>query len=325
MPRRPRILVEGGIYHVYNRITNGEPVFSDVDSCESFLDLVRDVKARDGLTVFAWCLMTNHFHLAVRTGAVPLSRSMRQIGGRFSQRYNLIHRRYGHLWQGRYKSRNVDDSDYLRQLILYIHLNPVRAGVAPDPEAYGLSGHRELMKKRANPIVDVDDTLVVFGDTLRAARRSYLRALESAAETTWSKEGFRSLPWWQRSDRAVEPTDVEYVDVLGRSTGLERPKLEAEDFVRHVCLLLEEDIDRLAGRARDSSTAASRRLLATLGIERWGQRAKDLARVLNKNPDVVSAWASKGGSLRQVDQGFFEEVEKLDGELSRTFTQADRN
>jgi REP element-mobilizing transposase RayT len=79
MPRRPRLLVEGGIYHVYNRFTNGEPVFSDVDSCERFLDIVREVKARDCLTVFAWCLMTSHYHLAVRTGAVPLSRSMRQI------------------------------------------------------------------------------------------------------------------------------------------------------------------------------------------------------------------------------------------------------
>jgi len=325
MPRRPRLLVEGGIYHVYNRFTNGEPVFSDVDSCERFLDLVREVKARDGLTVFAWCLMTNHYHLAVRTGAVPLSRSMRQIGGRFSQQYNLIHRRFGPLWQGRYKSRNVEDSEYLHQLILYVHLNPVRAGAAPDPGAYGLSGHRELMKKTANPIVDVDDTLVNFGETLRTARRSYLRALESAAEATWSKEEFRTLPWWHRSDRALEPADVEYVDVLGRSTGLERPKLEAEDFVRKVCLLMEKDVDRLAGRVRDSSTAASRKMLATLGIERWGQRAKDLARVLNKHPDVVSGWASSGGSLRQVNSEFREEVEILDKRLSEKLTRAHRN
>jgi len=322
MPRRPRFLIEGGIYHVYNRFTNGEPVFSDVDSCERFLDLVREVKARDGLTVFAWCLMTNHYHLALRTGAIPLSRSMRQIGGRFSQQYNLIHRRFGPLWQGRYQSRNVDDAEYLHQLILYIHLNPVRAGAVPDPGAYGLSGHRELTKKTPNPLVDVDDTLYVFGETLRTARRSYLRALDLAAEAAWSEGGFMSLPWWHRSNRDLEPTDSEYVDVLGRSTGLERPNLEAEDFVRHVCSLMEVDVDRLAGRGRDSSTAASRRLLATLGIERWGQRAKELARVLNKHPDVVSEWASKGGSRRQTDPGFNEEVEELDRRLSGTFTSS---
>ena len=320
MARSLRIEKADGVYHVINRGNYRQDLFINEGAHLAFESCLFEACVKCGWVLEGYCVMTNHFHLAVRTGAVPLSRSMRQIGGRFSQRYNLIHRRYGPLWQGRYKSRNVDDSEYLHQLILYIHLNPVRAGVAPDPGAYGLSGHRELMKRTANPIVDVDDTLAVFGDTLRAARRSYLRALESVAETTWSKEGFKSLPWWRRSDRVVEPTDVEYVDVLGRSTGLERPKLEAEDFVRHVCLLLEEDIDRLAGRARDSSTAASRRLLATLGIERWGQRAKDLARVLNKNPDVVSAWASKCGSLRQVDPGFSEEVEILDRELSRTFT-----
>jgi len=306
---------------VYNRFTNGEPVFSDVDACERFLDLVREVKARDGLTVFAWCLMTNHFHLAVRTGAVPLSRSMRQIGGRFSQQHNLINRRFGPLWQGRYKSRIVDSPEYLHQLIVYVHMNPVRAGIVPKPGAYGLSGHRELIKKTANPIVDVDDTLVVFGETLRKARGAYLSALKAASETTWSDDLYKELPWWRRSDRKLEPKDVEYVDVLGRSTGLERPDIEAEDFARRVCFLMGVNMETVAGRGRNSVTAASRRTIATLGIERWGQRAKELARVLNKHPDVVSNWASKGGALRQADSSFRGVIDDLDRRLSIILTE----
>lgn len=321
MPRRPRFLIEGGIYHVYNRFTNGEPVFSEVDACESFLDLVREVKARDGLTIFAWCVMTNHFHLAVRTGAVPLSRSMRQIGGRFSQQHNLIYRRFGPLWQGRYKSRIVESPEYLHQLIVYIHMNPVRAGIVSEPGAYGLSGHRELVKKTRDPIVDVDDTLILFGKTLRTARKVYVGLLKAAGEAGWSEDLYEDLPWWRRSERKLKPKDVEYVDALGRSTGLERPDIEAGEFVRRVCDLMGVDLETVAGRGRDSVTAASRRTIATLGIERWGQRAKELARALNKHPDVVSNWASSGGVLRQVDSKFRKVIDDLDKRLSTLLTE----
>ena len=68
MPRPNRILIEGGIYHVYNRIGRGERVFDEETEASAFVSLLRDVVERDGLTVFAWCLMSNHYHLAVRTG-----------------------------------------------------------------------------------------------------------------------------------------------------------------------------------------------------------------------------------------------------------------
>ncbi|MBD3872647.1 MAG: transposase, partial [Acidobacteria bacterium] len=69
-------MIEGGIYHVYNRAASGEDIFSDPETAIEFLDRVSEVKQRDGLTVFAWTLMSNHYHLVIRTSAVPLSRSM---------------------------------------------------------------------------------------------------------------------------------------------------------------------------------------------------------------------------------------------------------
>jgi hypothetical protein len=71
MPRAPRILVEGGLYHVYNRFARGEEVFSDPQEAIEFLELFRDLQQRDGLQVFAWSLLSNHYHLALRTSAVP--------------------------------------------------------------------------------------------------------------------------------------------------------------------------------------------------------------------------------------------------------------
>ncbi len=161
MPRAPRILIEGGLYHVYNRFARGEEVFSDPQEAIEFLDLFRDLKQRDGLQVFAWSLLSNHYHLALRTSAVPLSRTMRTLQGTFSKAFNRRWNRTGPLWQSRYQTRLVDSQRYFEQLVFYIHLNPVRAGLAEDPADYVFSGHRELLGKVHDPIIDVDDALAV--------------------------------------------------------------------------------------------------------------------------------------------------------------------
>ena len=71
MPRWPRVFIEGGIYRVYNRFARGAEVFGEGDEAERFLALLRKVRDRDGLTFFAWTLMSNHYHIALRAGAVP--------------------------------------------------------------------------------------------------------------------------------------------------------------------------------------------------------------------------------------------------------------
>ena len=179
MPRLPRVLVEGGIHHVYNRFARGEAVFEGEWEVRRFLDLTGEVKERDGFVILAWSVLSNHFHLAVRMGPVPLSRSMRSIQGRFSQAFNIRRGRTGPVWQSRYQARLVDDSDYLWSLIVYIHMNPVRAGLVEDPMDYPLCGHREIVGRKESTLVDVDDVLLVFGETRRSARHQYVKAMEA--------------------------------------------------------------------------------------------------------------------------------------------------
>jgi putative transposase len=136
------VFVEGGIYHVYNRFARGADLFADPEEAIEFLEILRKARNRDGLTVFAWTLMSNHYHLAVRAGPVPLSRTMGYVQARFGQVYNRRHRSSGPRWQSRYKARLVEDPRYLDRLIVYIHLNPVVAGLVDDPAAYTFSGHR---------------------------------------------------------------------------------------------------------------------------------------------------------------------------------------
>jgi len=88
MPRRRRTLIEGGLYHVYNRFARGEEVFADHEEAVEFVERLRAVKRRDGLTVFAWALLSNHYHLAGRTSAVPLSRTLGYLQGRYARSFN---------------------------------------------------------------------------------------------------------------------------------------------------------------------------------------------------------------------------------------------
>jgi REP element-mobilizing transposase RayT len=88
MPRRPRVFIEGLTYHVYNRVGRGEAPFALEEEAERFWSLLHEAKERDGLTILAWCIMPNHYHLAVRTGAVPLWRSMRMLQHRYAQAFN---------------------------------------------------------------------------------------------------------------------------------------------------------------------------------------------------------------------------------------------
>jgi REP element-mobilizing transposase RayT len=206
LPRRLRILVEGRIYHVYNRFARGDEVFLRDCEAEVFVDLLRRVRERDELTVFAWCLMSGHYHLVVRAGPAPLSRTLGLVQAAFSQSFNRRHRSTGPMWQGRYKAKLVEDQTYLEQLIAFVHLNPVSAGLVPDPSEYPLSGQRELLTPASSGLVDADQTLSIFGGTLRAARKRYLLRLQAAREVGWRNELPDRLPWWQREpDRPVEP------------------------------------------------------------------------------------------------------------------------
>ena len=325
MARGPRVVIEGGLYHVYNRVSSGEHIFADPEEAMEFIEIVRDVKKRDGWTVFAWCVMSNHIHLVLRTSSVPLWRGMHGIQNRFSRGFNRRFGRTGGLWQGRYKAEYVEDQSYLDRLVLYVHLNPVKGGLVDDPAEYPFGGHREVKREIRNPLVDIDEMLLRFGETKKVARRNYLRAIRIGIDPDAPEIESSWHPFDRFKDDPLE-TDANaiHVDVMGRSTDLERPALKADEFVRRVCELADFNFEVLASKARDRDTAGKRRIIATLGVERWRQKGTKLAAVLKKNQDVVSWWVGEGVRRRLEDEAFAAEIDRLDKELSALLTSSGR-
>ena len=136
MARKLRIEYPGAIYHVMSRGNHREAVFADDADRERFLETLGEACARTDWQVHAWCLMNNHFHLVVETPQPNLVAGMKWLLGTYTTRYNRRHRKVGHLFAGRYKALVVDGSNttYLRTVVEYVHLNPVRANLLPAEE-----------------------------------------------------------------------------------------------------------------------------------------------------------------------------------------------
>jgi REP element-mobilizing transposase RayT len=318
MPRPPRVFVDGAYYHVYCRVGRGEPVFQDDAEAEALVKVLGDVKRRDGYAVLAWCVMSNHYHLAVRCGDVPLWRSMRLVQGRYSKGFNRRRNVYGALWQGRYKAKLVVGERNLQQLIVYVHLNPVAAGAVRDPSGYRWSGHKAILAPDGDGLADAHETLLVFGGDQETARRSYVRALEAGARSSWLEREPGRLPWWRAGDGTEMPPPPQgtpRIDALGASTAPERRALRPDEYLFAAANALGVALPALSGSRSGRELTRLRGMLALVAVETYGVRVKDLAQLLGRNPGVVSRWASMAGERRSHDETFRDRAEQLVAEV----------
>jgi hypothetical protein len=222
------------------------------------------------------------------------------------------------LWQSRYKAKLVQDQGYFNQLLAYIHLNPVEAEIVDDPAQYWWSGHRELVRKVRDPLIDVDDALMGFGTSLRSARAAYVRTLRGIRETKWLGEAVSRLPWWlDKDEREIQPVDSgPYVDVQGRTTGLERPSFCAKSFYEAVLEEMGVKLQEIAGRGRKPEVVRARELLSVLGVERYGVTVKGLAEVTGRSRATVSTWVRRGAAKRTDEKSFEIELDELDRRIA---------
>ena len=167
----------GLVHHVMARGIEGRDIFRDDEDREAFLGRLGEVVSEAGARLYAWSLLSNHFHLVLRPEDRSLAWIMRRLMTGHAVRFNLRHRRKGHLFQNRYKSIVVEEEEYFLQLVRYVLLNPVRAGVVRDMEQLGrylYTGHAVVLGRRAFPAQDTDAVLLRFADRRSVALRAYL-------------------------------------------------------------------------------------------------------------------------------------------------------
>jgi REP element-mobilizing transposase RayT len=164
MPRPPRPLIAGGVYHVFNRGVERLPIFLDTRDRVGFLDLLADVVDRTSWNCLAYCLMGNHFHLLVDTPNPDLDRGMQRLQGVYAQQFNRRYEREGHLFHRRYGANPLADDDGIRYIARYVVRNPVRAGICPRPGDWPWSSHRATLGDVRRPaFLAAESLLRLFG------------------------------------------------------------------------------------------------------------------------------------------------------------------
>lgn len=164
MVRPLRIVYEDAIYHVMNRGQNRQSIFIDQNDYKNFLSIIDQAYERWKIQVYGFCLMGNHYHLCLGTPESNISRVMRHIDGVYTQRFNRSHNQDGSLFRGRYKALVVEEESYLSQVVRYIHLNPVKAGLTKQPQEYKWSSHQYYTGFKKKPAwLDTDVILNWIG------------------------------------------------------------------------------------------------------------------------------------------------------------------
>lgn len=202
MARKPRVEYPGAVYHVMARSNRREVIFSADGDYQALLDCLGEACERTGWRVHAYVVMGNHYHLLLETPEANLVAGMKWLQGTFTQRHNAFHQQGGHLFQGRYKALvvNPNEPDYFRIISTYIHLNPVRAGLAGNaggptlPEfrwsslpAYGNRAKRPawLEVGRVLASLNLDDSA--------PGRRDYVHYIEGRARDAQDKARGKEL------------------------------------------------------------------------------------------------------------------------------------
>ncbi|WLI88853.1 transposase [Massilia sp. R2A-15] len=133
MPRPTRVDFPGAIHHITSRGDRRETIYRDDIDRQNWLRVLSGVCSKYAWSVHAFCQMGNHYHLVVEMAEANLARGMRQLNGLYTQRFNYRHAGSGHVFQARYHSELVHRQAHLIELMRYVVLNPVRAGIVGAP------------------------------------------------------------------------------------------------------------------------------------------------------------------------------------------------
>ncbi|MFN2177540.1 MAG: transposase [Anaerolineales bacterium] len=155
MPRRLSKFYNGGYYHIYNRGVAGQPIFLEDDNYFYLLQLIKKYSQKIEISVLAYCLMPNHYHLLVRQESEKAAGLLPQrVFNVYSKSFNNRYKRSGTLFESPYKAVEVDRYAYLIHLCRYIHANPVKAGLVKSPDEWVYSNYLDWIGERDGKLVD---------------------------------------------------------------------------------------------------------------------------------------------------------------------------
>ncbi len=329
MPRKGRLHIPGGCYHVIGRGLERRYIFKHAEDKEEFLARLGENLSRSGAQCLAWAMMSNHYHLLIRVDTKPLSKLMAPVLSGYAGYYNRRYRRAGYVFQNRFQSILCDIESYLLALIRYIHLNPVRAGMLEDLGAldrYRWTGHAGILGRHSRPWHEIDEVLSLFGATRRKGRIGYgdFIGKTDMGDPTNSLSGgglVRSYGGWEAVSRFRKEhiTCIGDERILGGSefienalaqdelqldyrSRLERAGWDMSKLISEVCTLSAIEKDDLNKKARNNALSTAKALICYWGVNKLGFTAREIASELNITQPAVSYWTVKGKRYCDIER-----------------------
>ena len=304
MPRTARIDIPNLLQHVIVRGNEKRAIFLDDDDRRQFVARFSALLVATETDCFAWALLDNHCHLLLRPRQVSLGAFMRRLLTGYAVNFNLRHHRCGHLFQNRYKSLVCEEETYLFELVRYIHLNPLRAGIVStidELDTYCWCGHAPLLGKGELPGQTTGEVLSRFGQSIGSARRNYRRFVEDGIAL-----GRRNdlVGLGQKAPSHGEEGTSRDLRVLGSEDFAEElhrqteevppiPKVALEQIIDSVCGALDLGSEDVLSPARSPRIAQARSLICHLAFA-GGHRGVDIARRFRLTGSAVSIAARRG-------------------------------
>jgi putative transposase len=220
-----RLEVANGIYHLTARGNERKAIYRDANDRDRFLEILTQTRERFRWRCLAYCLMTNHYHLLVRTPLPNLARGMRDLNGIYAQAFNRRHGRDGHLFQGRYRAVLIESDEHLLTALAYVVRNPVRAGMCASPGEWRWSSQSAL-GERPPGLLALDDLLSLLAPTRRQARALYRGLTDDRARDEAASYDDRVIDGGEEFARELLREVVPSPDIPSNHYLVPRPPLE---------------------------------------------------------------------------------------------------
>ncbi|MFC1886157.1 transposase [Thermodesulfobacteriota bacterium] len=323
MPRLARLDAPGVLHHVIGRGIERRKIFlSDIDR-NDFIDRLSALTQDGAMEIYAWVLMPNHFHILCKTKNLPLASIMRRILTGYVVNFNKRHRRYGHLFQNRYKSIVCQEDIYLKELVRYIHLNLLRAGLVKDLKELNRnpwSGHSALVGKIKRGWQNTESVLSYFGEAGNS-RKNYSRYVRKGIDQGRRPELvggglIRSMGGWsavlairRRGESEVSDQrilgDGDFVtqvvsgldDLVKKNLRLSEQRIDIKELAEKISERFNVSIGELRSGGRRRAVVKARHAMSLIGVRELGYSGADVARYLGVTNSCVTRVISTEKSL----------------------------
>lgn len=303
MARRPRVFAPGLLYHVIVRGNHRQKTFTSESDYQAYLERLARYRRQYGYAIYAFCLMPNHVHLLVQSSAHPLAKFMQGLQQSYTQYFNKRHEKTGHLFEGRYKAILCQEDPYLLELIRYIHLNPVRAGMVKTPEQYTHTGHHAYVQGKATEIIAPAKVLDMLGGS-----RGYRRFVQDGIDGGHQEEYYAVADQRFLGDQKfTEKMWAEDEEPMPRPKGKGGIDGAARKLAKHVHV----ELSVLRGADRSWVVSKARKEVGYVLIRRVGYRLKDVASYLGRDSATLATQLARMNDELERDVEVKRELDRL--------------